>query len=118
MVNVLIVEDDPTAQKAYQFCLERVGYNTRCACDAEAAIALAATWTPDVLLCDWQLGGSLNGTDVARAISRQHSSAVVFVTSHPLESLKAQARDLDVKLFLHKPISADVLRDAVRIASA
>jgi CheY-like chemotaxis protein len=96
-----------------QILLERSGFDVRSAGDADHAITEADDWPPDVLVCDWRLGGRRDGVDVARAIQSACGSEVIFITSHPLEALKRNAYDVSVRYFLNKPVLPTVLIDAL-----
>lgn len=66
----------------------------------------------DLILIDYQLGGSMNGMEAARRIRKNHSLVrIVFVTAYPeyvFESFKVNAFR-----YLVKPVSDPDLRDAV-----
>jgi DNA-binding response OmpR family regulator len=115
--KVLVVEDERAAREGVRQFLEYSGFDVRAAADAEHAVSEAVEWPPDVLVCDWQLDGPEDGVDVATAIQLRHGCAVIFITSHPLEYLRGQARGLTVRGFLHKPVPLGVLAEAVRAAA-
>jgi DNA-binding response OmpR family regulator len=112
-VRVLVVEDERTTREGVQLLLERSGFDVRSAGDADHAISEADDWPPDVLVCDWRLGGRRDGVDVARAIQGSCGSEVIFITSHPLEALRRNANDVTVRYFLNKPVLPTVLIDAL-----
>jgi len=116
-VKVLVVEDERGAREGVQIFLEHSGFDVRSAGDADHAVTEADAWPPDVLVCDWQLGGPDDGVDVARAIQNAYGTAVIFITSYPLDYLKRNVGDLSVRYFLRKPVLPTVLIDAVRSAA-
>ena len=67
MMRVLIADDQPQVRSALRLLLRQdpamvvVGE----AGDAEEALKLAATRTPDLVLLDWELPGQRNGTTLA-----------------------------------------------------
>ena len=50
--RVLVVDDDEAIRDLLDDVLELEGYESRCAPDGEAALAVAADWTPDVIVLD------------------------------------------------------------------
>jgi DNA-binding response OmpR family regulator len=116
-VRVLVVEDERTTREGVQFLLERSGFDVRSAGDADHAISEAGDWHPDVLVCDWRLGGRRDGVDVAREVQATHGSEVIFITSHPLDALKRNANGVSVRYFLNKPVLPTVLIDALHSVS-
>jgi DNA-binding response OmpR family regulator len=115
--KVLVVEDELAAREGVRRFLEFSGFDVLATADADAAVAAAREWLPDVLVCDWQLDGPVDGVDVATAIQAHHGTPVIFITSHPVEFLRKHVGTLDVRRFLHKPLPLRDLVDAVRAAS-
>ncbi|HET9623048.1 MAG TPA: response regulator [Kofleriaceae bacterium] len=56
-VSVLVVEDDPDTREIFTLSLGAVGAQVRSATSAEAALAVLASWKPDIVLCDLHLPG-------------------------------------------------------------
>lgn len=56
-VSVLVVEDDPDTLEIFTLSLGAVGANVKSAGSAEAALAVLATWKPDIILSDLHLPG-------------------------------------------------------------
>jgi CheY-like chemotaxis protein len=109
MLKVLLVEDDADARDALALLLLESGYDLATAADGVSAIATAAEFDPDVLVCDWLLPG-VDGVTVARAIQADTARPppVIFVTAHSLADLRLRTKDLDVHAYLSKPV--DFLR--------
>lgn len=107
--RVLIVEDDPSAREASRLYLEHCGYDVMAAPNAEAAFRLALKNVPDVIVCDWHLGGGPSGVDVARCLQSEHGMPVIFMTAYPVEELREAANDIDIVCVLKKPLSLPVL---------
>jgi DNA-binding response OmpR family regulator len=106
--KVLLVEDDDDAREALEVLLSNRGYETLAAEDGEAALETAATFLPDILLCDWWLPGPHDGVSVARKLQADHDIPVIFFTAHSVSELRTRTRDLNVLAYLPKPI--DVMR--------
>ena len=56
-ISVLVVEDDPDTREIFALSLGAVGAQVRSVTSAEAALAVLATWRPDIVLCDLHLPG-------------------------------------------------------------
>lgn len=56
-LSVLVVEDDPDTREIFTLSLGAVGAQVRSATSAEAALAVLASWKPDIVLCDLHLPG-------------------------------------------------------------
>lgn len=112
-LRVLCVEDQPDVRQAQTMLLQRWGVDVTEAASAEAALALTTDF--DVLLADLNLGSSMDGAALIRAL-RPIIPICVLVTSDVTDLVRGMADDLEVSL-LRKPVSAGALR-AVLAAAA
>lgn len=87
------------------------------AANAVTSYARAAERAPAVIICDWQLGDGADGVEVARRLQSQYSAAVILMSGHPLDELRKAAAGIDVSSALQKPVSPDVLVQAVERAA-
>lgn len=80
--TVLVVEDEAIVAHDLKELLESVGYAVAGPVDSgEAAIELAARRTPDLLLMDIQLRGTVDGVAAARRCWKDFMLPTVFVTA-------------------------------------
>jgi two-component system response regulator AlgR len=112
-LRVLVVDDEPLAVERLQLLLARcrdvavVGT----AGDGEAALRIAETATPDLVLLDIAMPG-MDGIDVARALSRSGvDPAVVFVTA--FDNFAVAAFDVAAIDYLMKPVQTERLERAL-----
>lgn len=56
-VRILIVEDDADSLEAMRLMIESCGATVRGANDGHEALMVAATWTPDLIVCDLKMPG-------------------------------------------------------------
>ncbi|GAC1391863.1 MAG: hypothetical protein NVSMB46_05930 [Candidatus Saccharimonadales bacterium] len=75
MAKVLIIEDTEIINNAYRMILERAGYEVRSAYDGKEGLAIAQTYTPDIILLDL-LMPHLDGIGFLKAY---HSTADVKI---------------------------------------
>lgn len=102
-----MVEDEPVARRAMLRLLENRGHRVEAAATPHEAFELAAKLSPEILITDWKLGGTLDGVEVAARLSEGGEVSVIMVTAHRLDRLNAdiKASGLDPAAVLRKPIS-------------
>jgi CheY-like chemotaxis protein len=115
---VLVVEDDPSLRALAVELLERLGYRTLAAANADDALQLA-TNNRDVslLLADMVLPGGKNGAELAREVRDVRPGlAVLFMSGYTENAVIHNGRlDEGVRL-LEKPFTTNLLASAVRRA--
>jgi DNA-binding response OmpR family regulator len=115
---VLVVDDEPVIANTLAEILNRSGYRAVTAHNAEAALELALSWPPQVLITDVVLPGE-NGIDLAMSIRRIFPDCKMLLFSgqaHTRDILalpKYQGHDFDI---IGKPIHPSVLLDRVKKA--
>jgi len=107
-MNVLIVDDESSLREVLQLCLERFGYCVRSASCAAEAFALLPGFIPEVVLCDFHLGG-MNGVEFCVTISDFLPAAKIFLMSGAVPALTSSSRFT----VIHKPISVKHLVDLI-----
>jgi CheY-like chemotaxis protein len=115
-IRALILDDDAVSLKVLSAALAREGCEIRAAGEAEAAFGLLRASTPDVIILDIVLGGTMDGFDVCRAMRANPAFAaipVVFVTGHPAETFRLKAQQMTHARYFEKPLSPARLRDEV-----
>jgi CheY-like chemotaxis protein len=70
-LRILVVEDDLDSALSLQFLLQAHGHVVDIATDADMALSKCRLIRHDVVLCDIELRGPLDGYDVAKALRRQ-----------------------------------------------
>lgn len=114
--SALLLDDDAVSRKVLSASLEREGCAIRAVGEAEAAFGLLKTATPDVIILDILLGGTMNGFDVCRAMRANPGFAtipVIFVTGHPEEHFALEAESVAGSVYFEKPVKPVALRDTV-----
>lgn len=114
-VSVMVVDDHPMWREGVARDLQERGFEVRATSgDAESALRIARTVTPDVVLMDLNLGDT-SGVTASREITQEIPGTRVLVLSASgehsdvLEAVKAGASG-----YLVKSASAEELVDAVR----
>src|SRR5437868_5528191 len=101
--RILVVEDnaDLAAGIAYNLELER--YDVRVSGDGRDAIAVAASWQPDLVLLDLMLPGA-DGYQVLHAIRSSGSRVpVIILSARGEEADKVRGFRLDADQYVTKP---------------
>jgi CheY-like chemotaxis protein len=120
-VRLLAVDDDPISQRALTFALKKVFPAPEIVPTGEAALALAARNSYDLIFLDLELPG-IDGFEVCtrlRQLPANQSTPVVFVTSHGnfnsrAESVLRGAEDLIGKPFLTYEIALKAVTVVLR----
>jgi signal transduction histidine kinase/DNA-binding response OmpR family regulator len=114
--SILVVEDDPMVCKLYQNALGKKGYQISMAHSYQAAEELLHTRSYDVIISDICLDEADGLTVLESSQLRYPDTPVILITGRPtIESASAAVR-LNAYEYLVKPISLDVLSDAIERA--
>ena len=111
MATLLIVEDTAANMKLAEMLLTRVGHTVLCAVDAEAALLVAVSERPDLILMDIQLPG-MDGFAATKLLKGDPTTAAI-----PIIALTALATNADRERselagcdgYLAKPLRHDEL---------
>jgi CheY-like chemotaxis protein len=81
--RILVVEDEAILMAELKQTLDAMGFEVVAAVrSGEEAVALVAELTPDIVLMDIQLKGSMDGIEAAETIHSQYHIPVVFLTAY------------------------------------
>ena len=112
-MKVLVADDSATMRMIVRLNLRKAGLDgedVREAANGHEALAVLATWQPDVVLCDWNMPG-MDGIDVLRTLRRDGNPVPVgFLTADVTDELRAQAMDAGALFVLGKPFDGATLR--------
>jgi DNA-binding NtrC family response regulator len=115
-IRVLVVEDDPILQAVITEVLLVGGHEVRAVDRLEGVRASMETFTPEVVLLDWNLPDG-SGTDVLPALQRDWpGTAVIMMSGSGTTNLTAEAIRDGAFSFLAKPFQVDELLLAVERA--
>ena len=113
--RILIVEDEMIIAIDIQNTLHYLGYRqTVIAQSGEAALILVTRDTPDLVLMDIGLGGTIDGIDTAEQIRKSKPELpVLFLTSYSNTKIRERASIIPRSGYLLKPFTSDLLGNAV-----
>lgn len=116
MATILLVEDDPAARAALTASLETDGHTVLEAGTGLEALTVAATATPDLVLLDLRLPDA-HGFDVAQRLREELCMAaipILALTAYPQDHVAEALAASGCTGYLAKPITRDLLREALR----
>lgn len=108
--RILIVDDHADSAEGLALLLRMQGHEARTVDDGIAALTLARTFHPEIILLDIGLPG-MNGYEVAKRLREEHSNTLrlVAVTGYGQEEDRRLASAAGFDHLLVKPISAEAL---------
>ncbi len=113
MLDILIIEDEPSYLEALRITLESEGFTVATAADGRTGIALYEANDPDVILLDLMLP-DLNGLDVLRKVRLNSGTPVIVVSAKSSEADIVTALELGADDYLTKPYSTRELVARIR----
>jgi two-component system cell cycle response regulator DivK len=113
--RILIVDDYSDGREMLAEYLKFLEFPVAEAPDGQNAMALAASWSPNIILMDLQMPG-LDGWEVTRRLKadpRTKSILVVALTAHALQREVQSARAAGCDAVVSKPYALSALADAL-----
>jgi len=112
----MIVEDEAIVALDIRKSLEKRGYHVCSVVDnGESAIEAIPGNTPDLILMDIMLRGTLDGIETTRIINSRYDIPIIYLTSHSDEDTILKIKDTDVYGYLLKPVNENELFVTVEI---
>ena len=116
--RVLIIEDNAANAELATFVLEHAGFVANAVTDASDALALVASFQPDLILMDIRLSGG-DGLALTRALKSDSATSgivVVAFTAYAMKGDEARLRAAGCDAYIAKPI--DVASFARQVEAA
>jgi len=104
LVDVLLVEDDPSVLEMYRLKLELDGYRVNTALDGEEGLRKAGDLAPDIIFLDIRLP-KMDGLEVLRKLRAQEKTRdipVIILSNYDEEDLVARGLRLGAHEYLIK----------------
>ncbi|MCB9082124.1 MAG: response regulator transcription factor [Lewinellaceae bacterium] len=115
-IRILIVEDEPLIAEDIRECLTNVDYSVvAVAHNKNQAIQALQTETPDLVLLDINLGGNMDGLELAALINDQHQVPFIFLTSYSHRAIIEEAKLTRPMGYIIKPFDERDLYSSIEI---
>ena len=115
--KILIVEDDPMISESLADIIKVLGHEVVGIADnAVRAIELCSETDPQIALLDIQIGGDVDGVDLAEMINDEFDIPFIFTTAFADSDTIARARDRGPFGYLVKPYGVKDLNAAIEVA--
>lgn len=116
-ISVYIVEDESIVAKDIQNSLKKLGYQVLgISNNGTDALEKIITTSPDIVLMDIMIKGSMTGIDVAEKIKELHDTPVIFLTAYADETTLAKAKITEPYGYILKPFKEVDLRSTIEMA--
>lgn len=116
MKKILIVEDHADIRRLIRMTLEFEPVEIREAANADAGLALAREWQPDLVLADVMMPGTINGIGLCRELRadpRLHAVPLVMLSARGQSADRQAGLDAGASDYLVKPFSPMQLLELV-----
>jgi DNA-binding response OmpR family regulator len=114
--RVVIIEDEPNIVFSLEFLLQREGYETASATDADGGLTLVRELRPDVVLLDIMMP-KRNGYELCQTIKADpelRSIAIIMVSARGQEVEILKGLELGASAYVTKPFGNAEILEAVR----
>ena len=114
--RLLLIEDEKPVRDMLRFALADKAYQILEAENAQQALGILASETPDVVLLDWMLP-DLSGPEFARRMRREknwQNIPIIMLTARSAEDDKIKGLDSGADDYLTKPFSTRELQARIR----
>lgn len=111
--RILVADDDPKHAQLVRLYLEREGHQVITVGDGRAALELARTRRPDLVVLDIMMP-LVDGLDVCRILRAESNVAILLVTARSSENDMLLGLDIGADDYLAKPVSPRELTARVR----
>jgi two-component system, response regulator PdtaR len=114
--RILLAEDETITRMDLKEMLENLGYAVIGeAGDGQAAISLARSLKPDLVLMDIKMPG-VDGISAAQTLTEEHLTPVLLLTAYNDKEFVDRAVDAGVMGYLVKPFAENQLKPAIDVA--
>ncbi len=115
--KILIVEDEGIVARHIQQSLEDSGYEiTATLASGEDAVERVREQTPDLVLMDIRLKGSMDGVEAAGQVKKFSDTPIVYLTAQMDETLLERLKATEPSGYILKPFDEKELEAAIEIA--
>jgi PAS domain S-box-containing protein len=115
--SIMVVEDEILIAQDIRRILTGFGYDVLpLVATGSDALSTAEARSPDLVLMDIKLKGSMDGIETAARLQEKHRTAIVYLTSHSDETTLARAMQTNPFGYILKPFTDRELRMCIEVA--
>lgn len=115
--KILILEDEVIVGYDLKEFLESLDYEIALAHDPESAIKLITEFSPDLCICDINLGTDINGIEfIKQAKTILPKMGVIFATAFSNYMMNESAKETEALYYIVKPWNEDQIKITVKSA--
>ncbi|MDO9598057.1 MAG: response regulator transcription factor [Azoarcus sp.] len=112
--TLLVIDDDPAFNRVLVRALGQRGFVTHGASDAEAALELARSQTPEFIVLDLNLGGESGLRLIRPLLEASPDARILVLTGYASIATAVDAVKLGATQYLAKPADIDAIIKALR----
>jgi two-component system KDP operon response regulator KdpE len=113
MAKILVIDDDPSLNRALRLGLQAGGHDVSTAANGEQGISQTALTAPDVVVLDMGLP-DMDGIEVCRTIRGWSDVPIIILSATGAENRKIAALDAGANDYVTKPFSMPELEARIR----
>ena len=116
-IKIIIVEDEPLIAEGIALHLKNSIFSVSAiAYDADEALQLLQTKTPDIAILDINLEGGKDGIQIAEYINKVCPMPFIYLTSYSDKAIMDRAKATSPSGFIVKPFNKNTLLASLEIA--
>jgi two-component system, OmpR family, KDP operon response regulator KdpE len=116
MAKILVIDDDPSLNRALRLGLQAGGHDVTTAATGEHGISQTALGAPDVVVLDMGLP-DMDGIEVCRTIRGWSDVPIIVLSATGAENRKVAALDAGANDYVTKPFSMPELEARIRVVT-
>jgi phosphoserine phosphatase RsbU/P len=117
MTDILVIEHDPITEHFLVHTLRQQGYSVTTAHTGQDGLAQAQALQPAVIICDWNIPGSVDGLTICQTVKQSVTLSTTFfllLTSRHSIADRVKGLELGADDLLSTPVDVNELRARVR----
>ncbi|HBS29713.1 MAG TPA: two-component system response regulator [Phycisphaerales bacterium] len=113
-MKILLVDDSKTMRNIQKSILTQMGHTeVQEACDGLDALSKVGSFTPDLMLVDWNMPNMDGLTFVKQYRGKGHKTPIIMVTTEAEKTRVIDAIKAGVNNYVVKPFTPDVLSQRI-----